>query len=176
MKILLMSGSFHSESKSIAILNAVKTYAPEHEYIFPWLDKFPFYCEDLSAKKPNEILELINTVKTCDGIIICTPEYNHSVPAVLKNAIDWLSRPAFNSVLKAKPITIITQASSPVGGARAQAHIKLILDSTLSTIYPCHEMMISGIDNILDNSRKIVDRKIESKLKMHLLGFFEFIG
>ncbi|WP_191603432.1 NAD(P)H-dependent oxidoreductase [Marinomonas algicola] len=56
-------------------------------------------------------------------------------PRRLKNAIDWASRPAFNSVIKDNPVTIITQANSPVGGARAQAHIKLIFDSTLSILY-----------------------------------------
>lgn len=176
MNILLLSGSFHSKSKSLALLNAIQSYFPEHDYVLPDIEKLPFYCEDLNKEKPSEILELFNQTESCNGMIICTPEYNHSVPAVIKNAIDWLSRPAFNSVLRDMPATIITQANSPVGGARAQAHMKLILDSTLSSIYPCHEMMIGGIDNALDDELNVIDPKVESRLKRHCQGFVEFIA
>ncbi|MEM0515180.1 NADPH-dependent FMN reductase [Pseudoalteromonas sp. YIC-827] len=119
MNILLMSGSFHSKSKSIAVLKMIQEYFPSDNFHFPKLDDLPFYSEDLAVNKPDSILRLLDQVGECEGIIVCSPEYNHSVPAVLKNAIDWVSRPAFNSVLKDKPVTIITQANSPVGGARA---------------------------------------------------------
>ncbi|PSW16124.1 NAD(P)H-dependent oxidoreductase [Photobacterium rosenbergii] len=175
MKLLLLSGSFHSKSKSVAILNALKGYFSEHEYTFPQLDSLPFYCEDLAKDKPENIRQLIQDVEIADGIIVCTPEYNHSIPAVLKNAIDWVSRPAFNSVLKDKPVTIITQANSPVGGARAQAHIKLVFDSTLSCIHPVHEMMITGVDSVLNSELQIVDAKVEERLKRHMVNFVEFI-
>ena len=176
MKLLLLSGSFHSESKSLAILNAIRDYFPEYEFILPQLNDLPFYCEDLNKNKPDVILELLREVAESDGIVVCTPEYNHSVPAVLKNAIDWVSRPAFNSVLKEKPISLITQANSPVGGARAQAHLKLIFDSTLSVIYPCHEMMITDIGNVINSDCKIVEPKVESRLKRHISNFCGFIS
>lgn len=176
MKLLLLSGSFHSESKSLAILNTIKDYFPEHEHILPKLNDLPFYCEDLNKDKPEAILKLLDEVAESDGIVVCTPEYNHSVPAVLKNAIDWVSRPAFNSVLKEKPISLITQANSPVGGARAQAHLKLIFDSTLSIIHPCHEMMIADIDNMINSGRNTVDSKVESRLRRHVSNFCEFIS
>ncbi|WP_394240965.1 NADPH-dependent FMN reductase [Vibrio astriarenae] len=175
MKLLLLSGSFHSKSRSNAILNALKGYFPEHEYTFPELNTLPFYCEDLAKDKPERILKLIRDVETADGIVVCSPEYNHSIPAVVKNAIDWVSRPAFNSCLKGKPVTIITQANSPVGGARAQAHFKLVFDSTISMIHPVHEMMITGIDKVLDSNLEIVDAKVEERLKRHMMSFVEFI-
>lgn len=176
MKILLLSGSFHSKSKSISILDAIKGYAPEHDYEIPRLDELPFYSEDLSADKPDSVLKLLEQVKVCNGIVVSTPEYNHSIPGVLKNAIDWISRPAFDSVLKDKPITIITQANSPVGGARAQAHIKLIFDSTLSVIYPSHEMMITGIDKAIDTHGSISDVSVRNRLERHFSGFVQFMG
>ncbi|MCG8315483.1 MAG: NAD(P)H-dependent oxidoreductase [Pseudomonadales bacterium] len=175
MKLLLLSGSFHSTSKSRAILNSVKDFFPEYEYVFPQLDLLPFYSQDLVENKPSSVLELIESVHAVDGIIVCSPEYNHSVPAVLKNAIDWASRPAFKSALKGKPVTVITQANSPVGGARAQAHIKLIFDSTLSSIHPAHEMMISDIDNVVDINHQITDIQIKKRLKRHILSFIDFI-
>ncbi|CAM4389104.1 NADPH-dependent FMN reductase [Vibrio agarivorans] len=175
MKLLLLSGSFHSKSRSIAILNALKGYLPQHECVLPELNTLPFYCEDLAQDMPDNIQALIRYVEESDGLIVCTPEYNHSIPAVLKNAIDWVSRPAFNSVLKGKPVTIITQANSPVGGARAQAHIKLVFDSTLSKIHPTHEMMITGIDSVLNDQLEIIDEKVETRLQRHMASFVEFI-
>jgi chromate reductase len=175
MNILLMSGSFHSKSKSVAILNALKSYFPVHDYVFPKLDSLPFYSDDLNVKKPVSILELIAQVEASDGIVVCSPEYNHSIPAVLKNAIDWTSRPAFKSVLKDKPVTIITQANSLVGGARAQAHIKLIFDSTLSVIYPSHEMMIADVESIFDDDGSISNVGVKQRLERHFSGFTEFV-
>lgn len=171
MKLVLLSGSFHKNSRSIYILKEIKRFYPEFEMIIPKLDKLPFYSEDLDKQRPEIVLELFSLVENVDGIIVCSPEYNHSIPAVLKNAIDWISRPAFNSVLKDKPVTIITQGQSPVGGARAQAHLKLVFDSTLSNIHMTHEMMISGVDNVLDMDGKITDEKVVKRLKRHIDNF-----
>ena len=73
-------------------------------------------------------------------------------------------------------MTIITQANSAVGGARAQAHIKLIFDSTLSWIYPAHEMMIPYIDKVVGEGGTIVDLDVERRLKRHFIGFMAFIA
>ena len=175
MKLLFLSGSFHTKSRSIALLKEIKSLYPKFEVSIPKLDKVPFYSDDLDKKRPQMVSELFSLAENSDGIIICTPEYNHSIPAVLKNAIDWVSRPAFNSVLKDKPVTIITQAQSPVGGARAQAHLKLVLDSTLSDIHMTHEMTIPGIDNVLNEQGKIVDEKTMMRLKRHIDDFIEHI-
>lgn len=176
MKLVLLSGSYHSKSKSLAILNAVKDYFPEFDFCFPELNLLPFYCEDLASNKPSSVLDLIEHIGTSDGMVVCSPEYNHSIPAVLKNAIDWASRPAFNSVLKGKPVSIITQANSPVGGARAQAHIKLIFDSTLSIIHPAHEMMITNIDSVIDGEGQVIDQQVQSRIKRHISHFVEYIN
>lgn len=176
MKILLLSGSFHQQSRSLAILEVVQSLLTEHECTLPQLAKLPFYNEDLNPDKPQEVIHLLAAVNACDGIIVCTPEYNHSIPAVLKNAIDWASRPAFKSPLKHKPVSIITQAPSPVGGARAQAHLKLVFDSTLCHLHPCHEMMIPQVDQIFDGHMKLVDNKVQQRLARHLDSFINYIA
>ena len=84
----------------------------------------------LTAKELDEVLaqasslatDLSEQVGDADGLLIATPEYNYGIPGVLKNAIDWLSRPAFKSVLAGKPVAIIGASPSVVGTARAQAH------------------------------------------------------
>ena len=121
MNFLLLSGSFHRRSYSQALLRFVAEQLPEHQHVSPNLLHLPFYSEDLAGEqRPQVIVDFLQQVSAADALIICSPEYNHSIPAVLKNAIDWASRPAFKSPLKDKPVTFITQANSPVGGARAQ--------------------------------------------------------
>jgi len=174
MNFLLFSGSFHSNSRSLTVLNAVSKYLGDHSSDIADLDRLPFFCEDLNKNKPEVIRGFLDQVLNADGIICCTPEYNHSIPAVLKNALDWASRPAFNSPLKEKPVSIITQAVSSVGGARAQAHLKLVLDSTLSDIHICHEMMITGIDTIISGGL-VTDLKTLDRLDRHTQDFIRFI-
>lgn len=175
MKLVLLSGSFRSKSRCMFILESIKKYYPKNEYYLPKLDFLPFYCQDLAKSEPEEVSKLVDEISKASGIVVCSPEYNHSIPAVLKNAIDWASRPAFNSVLRKKPVTIITQATSSVGGARAQAHIKLIFDSALSSIHPAREMMIPNIDTVIDPDGKIVDPKVEERLIAHMSNFMYFV-
>jgi chromate reductase len=171
MQFLLLAGSFHSRSYTHALLDVVTTILAQHRCVRPALDRLPFYSEDLSSNKPQPVLELLDHVRQSDGLIICSPEYNHSIPAVLKNALDWASRPAFKSPLKDKPVTIITQAHSPVGGARAQAHIKLVLDSTLSLIHPAHEMMVTEVKDIFDAQMQLTDARTRERLQRHIGDF-----
>lgn len=174
MNFLLLSGSFRHHSYSLAILNSVSDLLEGHQTHIPKLDILPFYSDDLNTNKPADIEALIERVEQADGLILCTPEYNHSVPAVLKNALDWASRPAFQSPLKDKPVTIITQANSPVGGARAQAHLKLIMDATLSNIHTCHEMMLTPISQLV-NDNKVTDPTALRRLERHIMDFVHFV-
>jgi chromate reductase len=177
MNFLLWSGSFHTRSASLALLAEVARQLDGHRWTLPALDQLPFYSVDLDlATRPPAVAALLAQVEAADGIICCSPEYNHSIPAVLKNAIDWASRPAFHSPLRDKPVTLITQASSPVGGARAQAHLKLVFDSTLSRIHPCHEMMVTAIDQKIDGQGQLTDAQTRTRIERHLQDFIGFIG
>src|SRR4051794_13478046 len=79
-----------------------------------------------------------------DAVLIATPEYNHSVPGVLQNAIDWASRPGNNSPLKGKPAAIVGASPGAIGGARAQQQLKLVLMSTLAFVLP-HPSVVVGL-------------------------------
>lgn len=174
MKFIFLSGSFHSKSRSLAILKNIEIFFKEHDIELLNINELPFYSEDLNIEKPDIVKFFLATIESADGLVICTPEYNHSIPAVLKNALDWASRPAFHSVLKNKPVTIITQAVNHVGGARAQAHLKLVLDSTLSNIHVCHEMMITQANEIFDEHWILSDKKIMNRLERHITDFLSF--
>lgn len=174
MNILLLSGSFHSRSRSLMLLRAVEALLPGHSCEAPHLPDLPYFCEDLNQDRPQVVLDFLAQVSRCDGIVFVSPEYNHSLPAVVKNAIDWASRPAFASPLKGKPVTFITQANSAVGGARAQAHFKLVLDATLSRLHPAHEMMVTGIGNVFDEKGGLADATLQRRLQRHLDDFLAF--
>lgn len=178
MNLLLLSGSFHQNSYSMDLLKAMQEMlAQEHECALPNLLELPFYSEDIAgAKMPQVVKQFIHLVGACDGIVVCSPEYNHSIPAVIKNAIDWASRPAFNSCLKHKPVTFFTQASSPVGGARAQAHFKLVFDSCLSLIYPSHEQMIFAVHSKFDENLVLTHQGTAAHIQSHLESFMAWIS
>ena len=177
MNILLLSGSFRRHSYSMALLKVVEELLADHQCTVPDLDRLPLYNEDLSGEhKPPQVLAFQEQVQRSEAIVVCSPEYNHSIPAVLKNAIDWASRPVFNSPLKDKPVTIITQAPGLVGGARVQAHLKLVFDSTLSLIHPCHEMMIPEVKDKFDEQLCLSDDHTRKRMVRHLEDFIHFVG
>src|SRR5690606_14971203 len=87
-------------------------------------------------QRPGRAQTLKDSIARADGVLIASPEYNHSVPGVLQNAIDWASRPGMKSPLKRKPVAIMGASGGPVGTARGQQVLKLTLMSTLALIMP----------------------------------------
>ncbi len=77
-----------------------------------------------------------------DGVVFVTPEYNYGIPGVLKNAIDWASRPGYASVFKDKPIFVITVSGGALGGARAQFQLKYALSAMLARVFPYQEIVV----------------------------------
>jgi chromate reductase len=87
--------------------------------------------------------------------VMCAPEFNHSIPGVLKNAIDWASRPAFQSVLAYKPVAVMTTSRGPLGGARCLEHLRTALDSCLSRITLAREVIITACDTKIRDGRLV---------------------
>lgn len=129
--ILALSGSFRSGSFNQALIRAARELAPGHVQIVDLdLSTVPFYDGDLEAAgDPEEVTALKGAVARADALLIATPEYNGSVPAVLKNAIDWASRRPPDPSLRAKPAAVMGASPSRGGIRRAQAHLREILDS-----------------------------------------------
>jgi chromate reductase len=88
------------------------------------------------------VQEFCSRIEQADGLVFVTPEYNYSIPGVLKNAIDWASRPALNSVFKDKPCFVISVSGGALGGVRAQAHLKYVLNGMLARVFVCPEIVI----------------------------------
>lgn len=153
MKILAISGSLRKESLNTAVLKTLKSRAPKSVSIeITSLEEIPLYNADIDTDPPLKAVgNFKKAIEEADAIIIATPEYNYSVPGVLKNAIDWASRPAFNSVLKNKVVGIVSVSMAPTGGVRAQQHLKTILSGTLSRVVLLPETMVAGAHNLVEN-------------------------
>lgn len=177
MKILGISGSLRKNAYNTLLLEAAAETLPKGITLeICGISDICLYNEDLdSAKKPEAVVRFLNKIHDADGLLFATPEYNHSIPGGLKNAIDWASRPAFESVLKAKPCGIISAAKSPIGGARAQADLKNILDSTLSPVYPSVEYLLGLAHEKFDMHGKLIDETASRRLQRYMTGFIDWI-
>ena len=140
-KILGVSGSLRTGASSTAVLHAVMERLPQNtEVTVAEIGALPHYNADHDGGP--EVARLIEQIQHADGVIFVTPEYNYSIPGVLKNAIDWASRPAYASVFKGKPCMIITVSAGVLGGVRAQAHLKYILNGMLADVHSGQEIVI----------------------------------
>lgn len=178
MNILGISGSLKQASLNTMLLHNVERVLPSHSTLqIQRLDDIVLYNEDLDKEqKPDSIHAFINNIQNADALLFATPEYNHSIPGVLKNAIDWASRPAFESPLKNKPCAIMTASNSPVGGARAQADLKNVLSSTLSIVYPSVEYRMPAAQEKFDTSGVLIDETAHRRLHSYVNGFMRWVS
>jgi chromate reductase len=125
MKILGIHGSLRKASFNRMALNAAKSLLPPGATmdIFE-LDGIPVYNQDQDAAPPARVTEFKKAIRAADAVLISTPEYNYSIPGVLKNAIDWASRPYGDSAWKGKPVAIMGASPGMLGTARAQYHLR----------------------------------------------------
>lgn len=128
MNIIAISGSLRKTSSNTALLRAFQSLAPEDMHIeIVEIGTLPLYDQDDEAAYPAVAQALKDKVGAADGIIIATPEYNRSIPGVLKNAIDWLSRPYGKNSFAKKPVLVAGVSSGKIGAALAQAHLRQVL-------------------------------------------------
>src|ERR1700720_4818425 len=128
VRILGIAGSLRRGSYNQAALRAAKLLVPENSEIDLFqLDGIPMFNEDDEKRPPSSVLELKKRIRSADAVLIVTPEYNYSIPGVLKNAIDWASRPLGDSAWEGKPVAVMGASGGPQGTSRAQYHLRQIL-------------------------------------------------
>ena len=141
-RLLFITGSLRKASSSRALATAVaERLEGACEPVFANIGDLPHYNADLEGNPT--VAEFNDAVANADGVVIVTPEYNYSVPGVLKNALDWASRPAMNSVFRDKPVFVITVSAGALGGARAQSHLKYILNGMLAKVPAFPEVAVA---------------------------------
>lgn len=140
-KLLFIPGSLRAASSSRATARTLaKAVAGKAEAETADIGKLPHYNADL--KDDPAVEAFVASVGQADGLVFVTPEYNYSLPGVLKNAIDWASRPAYESVFVGKPCFVVTVSGGALGGVRAQAHLKYILNGMLAQVFSCKEIVV----------------------------------
>ena len=146
-KLLGLSGSIRRESFCKVVLETIREKLPPDIALTNFdLEPIPPYNQDLDNETgwPPPVRALRQAVIEADGLIAITPEYNHGMSGILKNAVDWVSRPGYESVLKDKPVAVMSLSSSPRGGARAQSQMHDTFLSTVSRITPGRQIAITS--------------------------------
>jgi chromate reductase len=155
--ILGIGGSLRRGSYSGAVLRGLQETASDRAHIEVFsLETVPLYNADLDGDdKPAPVVALKNAIRDCDGLVLSSPEYNYGISGVLKNALDWASRPGYQSVLKDKAVLIITSSPGMVGGVRAQGQLRQTLAATLSRVVAVPEVVIAQVKSKIQEGRLV---------------------
>lgn len=152
LNILGCAGSLRKGSYSAALLveiAALAAAASSNMRITPHpLQDVPLYNADLEptpGAAPAGVVAFRRAIAESDGLVIVSPEYNYGISGVLKNALDWASRPAYKSVLVGKPVLIVTNSPGLLGGVRAQDQLRQTLTATLARVVLRAEIAVSGV-------------------------------
>ncbi|MCC5963608.1 MAG: NAD(P)H-dependent oxidoreductase [Rhodobacteraceae bacterium] len=121
--------------------------------------QLPLYNADVTDNP--EVAAWIEQIRAADGLVFVTPEYNYSIPGVLKNAIDWASRPAFESVFKGKKCLVISVSGGALGGVRAQGHLKYILHGMLAEVFAAREIVVPFANAKIEEGRLTDDAVLD---------------
>ncbi|WP_019528868.1 NADPH-dependent FMN reductase [Dasania marina] len=174
MNIIGISGSLRQASFNSLLLKAAAEVAKNQGAVFEIFDlsELPLYNSDLDGDvKPAAVSRLLAAITQADGIFFATPEYNYSIPGVLKNAIDWASRPAYQSVLAGKPSGIVSASMSPLGGARAQVHLRDVLAGTLTPVLLSPDYLLPLAQQAFDSSGVLCDSKAQERLSRYVASY-----
>ena len=151
--LLGISGSLRRDSFSTAILRTLREeLSPGVDLVLHSLDEVPLYNQDLDTETPPPgVRRLRAAIAESDGLVIVSPEFNYGVPGILKNALDWASRPYGTSALIGKPVLTMTASPAFTGGVRAQAQLNETLLATQSRLVIRPQTVIGSVhEKILD--------------------------
>ena len=173
--ILSFAGSLRKDSYNKALLRAAMELASRYAKLEVFdLEGIPSFNQDLEAQMPEKVKEFKARIKAADAILIATPEYNYSMPGVLKNAIDWASRPYGDNSFEGKPVAVMSASIGMLGGARAQYHLRQTFVSL--NMYPVNrpEVIVTFAPQKIDEKGRLTDettRKFIRELLENLVAW-----
>lgn len=176
MHILAISGSLRQGSHNTALLRAAAKLLPPGVTVsfYDQLEEIPAFNEDRVAERPESVDRLWDAVAEADGVLISTPEYNSSIPGVLKNALDWLSRPLIESPLRNKPVAVIGASTSMFGAVWSQAETRKVLGAIGARVLD-RELPVPSAEEQFDEAGKLVERELEQELRSIVHALVEAI-
>ena len=177
IKIGVLAGSLRKGSYNGSIARALPALAPAGVSIgaLPPIGDIPLYDSDLQAKGfPAPVTALAEAIRGMHGVILVSPEYNYSVPGVLKNAIDWVSRVP-NQPFAGKPIALQSATMGPLGGARVQYHLRQIFVFLDAQVMNKPEVFVGLAQNKIDAHGAITDTATSEFIAGQLKAFADYV-
>lgn len=179
LKIVTLLGSLRKGSFNAMVAHTLPKIAPAGMQVdaLPSIADIPLYDADIQQEEgfPRSVEAIAERIRSADGVVIVTPEYNYSVPGGLKNAIDWLSRLP-EQPLAGKPVLIQTSSMGAIGGARCQYHLRQILVFLDAMVMNKPEFMGGVIQNKVDpQTGEVVDQSTLDHLSGQLTAFGDYI-
>jgi len=174
--ILVIVGSLRKQSFTLKIANALAKLAPSTLKLdVITLHGISFYDQDIEATPPADWLAFREKIQKSDGILFVTPEYNRSIPGVLKNAIDVASRPPGKSSFLGKPIGLVGNAPGQLGGIAAIKHLQNILPSISGPILGQPEIYLNGIGDAFDEKGNLTKEPVQKLLQQYIDAYAAFV-
>lgn len=179
LNVISICGSLRRGSYNAIVARTLPALAPAGMTIktSPPIGGMPLYNADVQNESgfPAPVKTLADAIRAADGVIFNTPEYNYSVPGVLKNAIDWVSRLP-DQPFANKPIAIQSASMGPLGGPRAQYHLRQMLIFLDAFVLNRPEIFIGGAQTKIDEAKgELADQPTRDIIKQQLAGFAKFI-
>jgi len=164
--ILGFAGSLRQGSYNRALLRAALELVPNGTKLKIFeLDGIPPFNQDFESSPPEKVREFKREIKAADALLIATPEYNYSIPGVLKNAIDWASRPYGDNAFEGKPVAMMSASIGMLGGARAQYHLRQSF--VFLNMHPLNrpEVFVSFAAQKFDDKGTLLDEKAKDLIR-----------
>jgi chromate reductase len=170
LRVLGFAGSLRRNSFNRGLIRAALQVAPEGMAIETFdLAPIPLYNADVEEKGlPPPVAEFKEKIRAADALLIATPEYNYSVPGLLKNAIDWASRPANQSPLQKKPAALMGASGGQMGTARAQLALRQSFVFTETLVLPKPDIYVSHAAKSFDAEGNLTDEKLRERIQLLL--------
>ena len=174
--VVAIVGSLRKESYTLKIANAVTRLAPDTLKLnVVTLHDISFFNQDLEATPPADWLKFRETLQKSDGVLFVTPEYNRSIPGVLKNAIDVGSRPYGKSSFLGKPTGIVSNSPGPLGGVSAAKHLQNILPGISGPILGQPEIYLNGVGDAFDEKGHLTKESLQKVLQQYIDAYAAFV-
>jgi chromate reductase, NAD(P)H dehydrogenase (quinone) len=165
MEILGIAGSLRRGSHNRKLLRAAGEVLPPGVVLREWdgLRELPPFDEDVEASPPGEVAEFREAIEAADAVLIATPEYNASMPGVLKNALDWASRPFPDNALRDKPAAVMGASTGLFGAVWAQAETRKVLKYAGAEVLDT-ELAVGLADGAFDENGSLIDPELRARL------------
>jgi chromate reductase len=177
VRVLGVAGSLRQASFNRALLRAAQSLAPAGMTLDAFdLKAVPLYDGDVEAAgDPPGVAAFKAAIHAADAVLFVTPEYNHGVPGVMKNAVDWASRPPRDAALNRKPVGIIGASPGQTGSARGQSQLRQAFEFTNSYCMPQPEILVFRAHEKFDDDGRLIDETTVKYLAAYLEAFAVWI-